>query len=221
MAITTTQQLSLFNGALRLIGNARLATLTDNVEAQYLLTDVWDEGNGGAAQSMLEQGYWYFATRTSMLTYDATIQPEFGLQYAFEKPTDWVRTSMVAQDEMFQTPLTQYSDEAGYLYTNLQTIYFSYVSNSDRYGLNFAIWPPTFINAFYGYLAMKVVRSLCSGDENKIGAIMKEAKRLLTDARSKAAMNESSKFLPAGTWLRARWGAGQWLDGGQTSSLYG
>jgi hypothetical protein len=220
MAITTAQQLGLFNGALRLCGNTRLASLTDNQEAQYLLTDVWNDGTG-APQACLEEGYWFFATRTSMLGYDATVTPNFGYAYAFEKPVDWVRTCMVAQDEYFQTPLTQFTDEAGYLYTLLETIYFSYVSNDPKYGLNFNVWPQTFIRAVEGYLARNVIRKLCGGDEAKIAAVEKVADKLMTNARSKAAMNESAKFLPAGTWLRARWGAGQWGNGGNASSLYG
>jgi hypothetical protein len=220
VAITTTQQLGLYNGALRLCGNTRLASLTDNQEARYLLDDAWNDGNG-APQACLEEGYWFFATRTSMLGYDATITPNFGYAYAFEKPTDWVRTCMVAQDEYFQIPLTQFTDEAGYFYTLLQTIYFSYISNAQDYGLNFLVWPQSFVEAVEGYLARKVVRKLCAGDEAKIDKVEKAAEKLMLKAKSKAAMNESAKFLPAGTWLRARWGAGQWGNGGNASSLYG
>ena len=88
MAITTTQQLGLYNGALRLVGNTKLASLTVNEEAQWLLTDVWNDGNG-AVQACLEEGLWFFATRTSMLGYDPTITPSFGYAFAFEKPADW------------------------------------------------------------------------------------------------------------------------------------
>ena len=220
MSITTAQQLGLYNGALRICGNAKLATLADNVEAQYVLTDVWNDGNG-AVQACLEEGLWYFAMRTSMLGYDAKVTPKFGYACAFEKPADWVRTAMVAQDEYFNTPLTQVADESGYLYTLLQTIYFSYVSNADSYGMDFPRWPSTFVLAVEGWLAERIVRKLCAGDEAKITAVLKEAKRLMDNAKSMAAMNESAKFLPAGTWLRSRWGAGQWGDGGNQGSLYG
>ena len=81
MAITTTQQLGLYNGAL-----TKLASLTVNEEAQWLLTDVWNDGNGAVC---LEEGLWFFATRTSMLGYDPTITPSFGYAFAFEKPADW------------------------------------------------------------------------------------------------------------------------------------
>lgn len=220
MGITTTQQLGLYNGALRLVGNARLATLTDNVEAARILNDLWTDGNG-APMACLEEGLWFFATRTSQLTYDATITPQFGYACAFEKPTDWVRTCMVAQDPYFNTPLTQFTDEAGYLFTLLQTVYYSYISNADTYGMDFLRWPQTFVRAVEGYLAANIVRKLCAGDEAKITNVIKGAKALMTNARSKAAMNESAKFFPAGTWLRARWGAGQWGDGGNQNSLYG
>lgn len=221
MSISTAQQLGLYNGALRLVGNARLQTLTDNQEARYLLDDVWNDGVG-VPQACLEQGYWYFATRTSKLTNDVSITPNFGYNFAFEKPADWVRTSAVCQDEMFLVPLTQIRDETGYWFTLLQTIFVAYVSNDPSYGLNFGIWPESFIRAVEGYMAKNIVRKLCAGDESKIAAVQKEAERLLIDARSKAAMNESEAFFPAGTWLRSRWGRwGGQSDRGSTGSLYG
>lgn len=220
MAVSASTQLSLYNGALRLCGQTRLQALTDNIEARYVLDDVWGDGSG-AVNAMLEQGLWYFAKRTSQLTYDTSITPNFGYACAFEKPADWVRTMGVCQDEYFTTPLTAFNDEAGMLYSNLETIYFAYVSNDPRYGGAPGNWPPTFTLAFEGYLAARIIRKLTSGDENKIAAIEKLAQRLLLDARSKAAMNESAKFLPVGSWLRARWGNFSTRDGGNQNSLYG
>lgn len=218
--ISPTTQLSLYNGALRICGNARLAALTDNFEARYLLDDVWGDGSG-AVDGMLEKGLWYFAKRTSQLTYDTTITPNFGYACAFEKPADWVRTMAVCQDPYFRTPLTAFIDEAAYLFTDLQTIYFSYVSNSPAYGSNPSLWPQAFVLAFEGYLAERIARKLTAGDENKITAVQKEAKRLLDNAKSQVAMNESATFLPVGSWLRGRWGNFSSRDGGNENSLIG
>lgn len=213
-------QLSLFNGALRILGQTQLQTLTDNVEAQYALTGVWNDGNG-AINACLEQGLWYFAKRTSMLTYDTSITPNFGYQCAFEKPGDWVRTMAVCQDQDFEMPLTRMIDEAGFLYSDLQTIYFAYVSNAADYGSNMNLWPQSFVLAMEGYLAERVVRAICAGDENKIASVQKEALRLMKDARSKVAMNESASFPPMGSWVRARLGNRSVYDRGDTNSLYG
>jgi hypothetical protein len=213
-------QLSLYNGACRLLGEARLQSLAENREARYLLDDVWADG-AGLIQAVLEQGFWYFAVRTSKLGYDTSLTPNFGYRSAFEKPSDWVRTVGVCQDEYFLVPLTQFTDEAGYLYTDLQTIYFRYVSNGPTYGGNLALWPQTFVLATEGYMAERIVRKLTAGDEKKVMAIQKEAKRLMNDARSKVAMNESAAFLPVGSWVRGRWGNRSTNDQGGQNSLIG
>jgi hypothetical protein len=51
------------------------------------------------------------------------------LRGAFAKPTDWVDTSAVCQDEYFRVPLLQYADEVGYWFADLDEIYVKYVSD--------------------------------------------------------------------------------------------
>jgi hypothetical protein len=211
-------KLSLYNGALLRVGEARLTTLTDNLESRHLLDDVWD---GGAVLTCLEQGQWFFARRTSQLDYDATITPNFGYQCAFAKPGDWVRTMAVCQDDRFNVPLTQYSDEAGYLFADMQTIWFAYVSSDPGYGGNLGLWPMSFIEAVQGYMAGQIVRKLCAGDESKIGRVIKAAERDMATARSRAAQAEGTKFPPVGAWVRARRGNLAGFDRGNTNSLYG
>jgi hypothetical protein len=213
-----TIQLNLYNAALRLCGGTRIASLSDTQEGRLLLDDVW---NDGALQTCLEEGLWYFARRTAKLTYDAAINPNFGYACAFEKPTDWVRTMGVTSDEMFEVPLTQVSDEGGYLYANSQVIYFAYVSNDPLYGGNLARWPNTFYLLVAAFMAKEIVHKLTGGDKLKIALIEKEHKNRLTDARSKAAMNESAVFLPVGGWVRARTGGRSGTDRGNLNSFYG
>lgn len=220
MTISAATQLALYNGALRLVGETRLQALTDDVEARYTLDDAWGDGQG-AVVGMLEQGLWYFAKRTSKLTADPAITPNFGYANALEKPGDWVRTMAVAQDEYFRIPLTDFTDETGFFYSDLPTIYFAYVSSDPAYGGNPGLWPQTFTLAFHGYLAQRIARKVTAGDEAKMESIRKEAKRLLDDARSKVAMNESSSFLPVGSWTRARWGNRSVNDLGNQNSLIG
>jgi len=88
-----TTRLKLYNEALRICGETSLASLTEDREPRHLLDEVWD--NGGV-KACLEAGQWRFALRTIQLDYDADITPEFGLQRAFQKPTDWCATSSVS-----------------------------------------------------------------------------------------------------------------------------
>lgn len=213
----TIAQLDLYNGALRLCGETKLASLSDNRKARYLLDDVWNEG---AVNAMLEQGLWYFALRTSKFDADPNITPAFGYRMEFAKPSDWVRTAMLCQDESFNVPLTAVRDESGSWFADITPIYVSYVSNGNNYGNNFANWPASFINAFQGYLAEKIITQLTS-DQTRWKDVLTEAKRFMTDARAKAAMNESALFPPAGSWTRARWGRRSGVDRGNTGQLIG
>ena len=54
-------RLSLYNDALLSVGQAPLATLTDNVEGRNLLDQVW---NNGGVNLCLEEAQWEFAMRT-------------------------------------------------------------------------------------------------------------------------------------------------------------
>lgn len=83
-------KLSLFQDALRLIADARLATITDDVESQYALSDAWDE----AVSFCLRQAPWRFALNTASLV--AGGSPVAGYAYSFARPSDWLRTHTIA-----------------------------------------------------------------------------------------------------------------------------
>src|SRR5258708_823139 len=121
-----TDKLSLYNGALtEFLGERKLANLTENREPRRVLDEIWD---GGALRYCLEQGLWNFAMRTIQLTYSPSVEPDFGFRYAFDKPTDWVRTAALCVDEFFRCPLLQYNDEAGFWFADIDTIYVRYIS---------------------------------------------------------------------------------------------
>lgn len=210
-------KLGLYNGALRICQHARLTSLTEDIEARYLLDDAWGQG---AVLELLERGMWFFAKRTSQLDYDASITPQFGRTCVFQKPGDWVRTMGVAQDDRFNVPLIEFNDEAGYLYADLQTVWVSYVSSDPGYGGNVGLWPPSFYQAMQGHLAESIVGQLTTSDQ-KAASVRKEADRLLDIAKSLAAMNESTAFPPRGSWMRARYGNRLGWDRGNRNSLIG
>jgi len=193
-------QLSLYNKALRHLGERRLASLSEDREPRRLLDDEYSD----ALNYCLGQGFWNFAMRTISIDYDTGIEPPFGLQYAFAKPSDWLRTYQIASDEMFSCPLTHWTDESQYWYANVQTMYVGYISNGDTYGLDLSQWPDTFVEYVAIYLARKIAPSLTSISEDKLEALEKREKRYRIDARAKDAMNEPVKYPPTGTWVRSR-----------------
>ena len=195
-----TTQLTLYNDALMLCGERFLASLTEEREPRRLLDQVW-ASNG--VKACLEMGQWNFAMRTVQIDYDSTIEPDFGYRRAFEKPSDWVLTSALCEDEYFRTPSTRYWDEAGYWYADLDTLYVRYVSNAVTYGMDLNKWPESFREVVAEYFASKVVRKITGDDGAEANSLARLKKKLLT-AKSRAAMAEPTFFPPRGSWGLAR-----------------
>jgi hypothetical protein len=209
-------QLSLYNEALRLCGERKLASLTENREPRRLLDSVWD---ADAINYCLEQGQWKFAIRTAKLEYNPSMEPAFGYQYGFDKPTDLVRITALCSDEYFNVPLTQYSEEAGYWFSDLDEIYIQYVSNDASYGADFSLYPETYMRYVASYLASEIIDRLTQNNAlwDKVYGLMKKR---LTDARSKDALAGPTKFFPSGSWLNARRGNAR-TDRGNRNNLIG
>lgn len=202
----TASRLSLYNNALTIVGSRTLATLTENRESRRVLDTIW---NDNAVEYCLEQGFWKWSIRTQEITYDTDVTPDFGFRYAFAKPSDYIRTYAIASDENFDNPIIRYADEAGYWYTDYDTIYVQYVSNDDDYGYNYTAWPETFTKMVQQYLASEICMRLTNSASKK-EKIDKDLERIMVDARSKDAMNNPVKFQHPGSWLTAR--RGRWRN---------
>ncbi|MBO9380025.1 hypothetical protein GG804_24975 [Sphingomonas histidinilytica] len=201
-----TDRLSLYNGALRLCEERRLASLTENREPRRLLDDAWGDGStSGAVKHCLELGQWTFATRTGRVDYDPGIAPSFGYRYAFPKPDDFVRACAVCADEFFEDPLLQYRDERTVWFASIPTIYASWVSNGATYGADMSLWPESFAKLVEAYLANEIVRTLTQDGKvrDKVEADLVRAK---ASAESLDAQNRPTALMPVGGWVRARHG---------------
>jgi hypothetical protein len=211
-------QLDLYNDALMLCGQRMLASLTENQESRYLLDQVW--GSDGVL-SCLEEGQWFFAMRTIQIDYDPSIEPTFGYVRAFEKPSDWVITSALCSDEYFRSPLTRYADEAGYWYSDLDTIYVRYVSSDSNYGNDLGNWPKSFHEFVAAHFASKIVWKLTQS-EAKTMAVKAERKSTLLEAKNKGLMAQPTSFPPTGKWAKSRLrGNGRWDGGSNGGDLIG
>ncbi len=206
-------QLDLYNGALLHCGERFLASLTEEREPRRLLDRVWSVGG---VRACLEQGQWNFAMRTIQIDYDPSIQPSYGYNRAFTKPSDWVNTSALCSDEFFRSPLTRYVDEAGMWYSDLDTLYVRYVSNDANYGMNLNAWPESFREFVEAHFASKIILKL-SNSEDELHRIEKKREELLKNAKGKAAMAEPTSFMAQGSWSRARNRFPNRRDGGGTT----
>ena len=210
-------KLQLYNLALLYL-KERPVTLTENREPRRRLDEVYDAGGIDGA---LEEGLWKFATRTVKIDYDTSITTEFGHQYAFAKPTDWIKTVAMCSDEYFRQPLIDYSHQAGYWTADVQAIYLKYVSNGATFGSDLSIWPRSFLEFAAAYFAKEI-----HGKLKGVRVSLQDVERIYEDKRSKArsndAWNQPERPVAQGNWTRSRHGrTGTGRDFGNTGSLIG
>jgi hypothetical protein len=193
-------KLTIYNGAARLLGQRRLASLTEENIARRTFDDVWDDG---LIDYCLGQGQWSFATRSSILDASTSVIPDFGLQYAFQLPSDFRGLNAICYDDYFKSPITEYSLEAGFIYCDQDEIYIKYISNDANYGGDFSLWSETFGD----FIKTKLALDSCMGLTKNVSLEQKLAKDL-KDMR-KVAMNNDLRNKPpvrpaSGSWANSR-----------------
>jgi len=213
-----TTQLFIYNEALGHLGERQLASLSEPREPRRVLDSYWPDVVGFC----LSQGLWKFAKRTARIDSSSTLIPQFGFNFCFSIPIDWVRTILVSASPNMDPPLMQYSDEAGFWYANLTPIYVSYVSDDPAYGMNIGGWPEHFVD----YVALRLARQAClriTSDKELKAGLLREEDRARRVAKAEEAMDEPPGLPPVPFWARARRGAfgpgGLWLGGGTGGSL--
>ena len=195
-----TTQLSLYNDALYILGERKLDTVTDNTEPRRILDQVWTQ----CRDYCLQQGHWKFAQRSSKLDYSPSVTPAWGYSRAFEKPSDYIKLSRFCSDEFFNSPYSQYVEESGFWYAEIDSIYIQYISNDSEYGTDYAAWPPAFTYYVACYLAFRSRRRIMpSMPADEVAAETASAK---DNALSKDAVEGPTQFLPKGNWVTARQG---------------
>ena len=208
-----TTRLLIYNQALLFCGERSISSLSEDREPRRLLDQVW---NSNCVDRCLEEAQWHFAMRADRFDPDPDIVTDFGYANAFSKPDDWILTSGVCQDEYFNVPLNQYSDEKGYWYADIDPLYVRYVSNDSAYGADLGTWPQTFADFVAMHMASRIIYKLATSDTRQ-GDLHKEREKYLLTAKNKAAMAEPTKFPAQGAWSRARTYGNQRGDGGSNS----
>lgn len=193
-------KLAIYREALRHLGvNARLTGLTEVRSERYALDDAWEP----AVEYLLAKGLWNFAMRSVELSADEDAEPLFGYSYAFSKPDDWVRTASISDQGADMDGFEDYSDEPGYWYANVDTLYVSYVSNDDEYGWNVASWRQPFAKALAAYLAFDCGLPVAA-DRGTRKDMFQIYTRLLKEAKTLDAVDERVRREPPGRLVRAR-----------------
>ena len=210
-------RLEIYNGALLEFGNRRLASLKEKGEARRVLDNRYSD----VVADCLAAASWNFATETIRADADTGVTPEFGYAEVFSKPTDWVNTVAVSEDENFVYPLIYYVDDVSWWSANTSPIYVRYVSDDTGMGLELTRWT----DRFRRYVELELASRIClrlngsPSDKERIDKARDKAKRT---ASSSDAMNEPQpKFFPASSWTVARGGRTSHGDRGSRSNLTG
>lgn len=192
-------RLTIYNGALRLLGPHQIASLSESGEARRALDSAWRN----AGDLLLAEGLWNFAIRTVELSQDGDVEPLFGYDYAFRKPDDWVRTAAVAADGSFSAAMLDYADEAEYWYASVDPLYIRYVSDDDQYGWDVGAWRQPFAKALEAFLAFECGLPI-AGDRATRDSLYSLYLGRLKRAKILDAVDERVQSKPAGSWTRAR-----------------
>lgn len=199
-----TTKLTLYSGTLRILGERKLASLSEDNKARRVLDDIWDEG---AVDYCLGQGQWSFATRTQELTASTSIEPSFGYANAFEIPSDWKATVAICTDSYFNSPLIGYNVEAGILYCDYETIYVKFVSNASTFGGDYSLWSISFVNYVQTYIALQACEILTQSKSKKAD-LEKDLKQARLIALNNDRQNKPAQFPVRGSWSRSRQSGG-------------
>jgi hypothetical protein len=211
-------KLGVINASLVELGNERITDTGEDIKAARETTAVWSD----VVAECIASGHWNFAMETIKAAADTGVTPEFGYTEVFAKPSDWVRTSGVSEDEYFANPLINYYDDANFWSADVTPLYFRYVSNDTGLGLDLTRWPAKFSRFVSLEIAERVCLALTQNNSLKenIGKLRDKARK---EAKNIDAMDESQpKFRPTGSWTRARWGSsGGSRDRGSRGNLIG
>lgn len=198
-------KLTIYNGALLLLGEPPISSLAEDRNARYYLDKAWDNDNG-LVNYCLQQGQWYFATRSQQITYSTTIIPAYGYRYAFEIPDDFMGIYAIWTDAFFKSSLDDYQIAAGIIYTDIDTIYLQFISNASTYGGNLARWPASFARYAQAELAL-LVEPLITNSQSTNNKIIKAVEQRKSTAKNNDKRDKPKDTLPLGAWAQSRlWG---------------
>lgn len=202
----TNDWLPIYNDALMILGLDEIVAPTDDSDRRQKLDRVLSAGLVG--DILEDSGGWQFAQTTDRIDFDPSLQPEFGPEYAFNKPDDMHSIYGVWADEHLKVPIKEYIDEGDNLFCGYQVIYITYLTKDML--VNPAQWPDYFRRYVAGCMAYNAAPSLLK-DANGV-TITKEVDRVRgvydtrrSSALSTDAMQSPPRRISEGNWVDSRY----------------
>ncbi len=198
-------RLSIYNEALRLIGEQPLAALTDNVPARYTLDEAWED----VVFDSLSRGIWNFALKTGSFPADSSITPVVGYANAIPKPADWLFTVTVSPfpdlQDFFYTDQQSIKDAGGAWHSDDAPLYVEYASTDLAADTGIAEWSRLYVRLVAANLALDIANRLTQST-TMIQMLEREVKQRLLRAKSRDARDEKEQRVRPGNWVRAQRG---------------
>ncbi len=144
----TIDQLSLYNDALRIIGERALASLAEAREPRFRLDAVWDLG---AVAHCLEVVKPRFAATVAKLN-TPTTPVGHGYKHQHALPAEYIAQAGVFSDDHLDAPIERFLTDGRTVATDYATIYVRYIRDPADY----AVWTPTFARVVSSYLAREI-----------------------------------------------------------------
>lgn len=192
----------IYNDALLILGLDEITSNSDDSDRRVKLDRALD---ADLVESVLEDTSWTFGLESSKITFDPSLEPEFGYTRVHQKPSDMQIINGVYQDEYMREALRYYKDEGSYFFSDLDTIFVEYVSTD--FLTNPSNWPAYFRRLIAGKLAKDAAASINDDPKNlrlrvdRANAAYKDRK---DDAMSIDAMNSPPRILARGEWVAGR-----------------
>lgn len=195
-------QVEIANRALTKLGEQRITSLSDDVEAARVVDSLWDI----VRDAELRERNWNFSmTRASLAALVST--PDWGFAYQYQLPSDCLRVVQV--DEYFPGPsMSDYRNsseaiwqiEGGKILTDIGApLPIRYVARIEDTGA----WDALFVEAFACRLAAECCERLTQSNTKRQLAWDEHHRAIMAAARADAIENPSEP-LPDDAWLLSR-----------------
>jgi hypothetical protein len=158
-------KLGLYQNALRLIGQRKLTSITEDREPRYLLDDVYDLD---AIEYCLEIVEPVFARKTAKLAV-SVVSTEHDLDNVFTLPADYISIVKVYSDPKLDHPISRFIIEGNTIACEHATIYLRYIS--DDAVSSFTNWSRSFAEVVSSYLARETCFKLAPTRYEEIAAL--------------------------------------------------
>lgn len=189
-------KLSVFNGALRLMGEERMVDVDENNKKGRELRSAWDD----VVKGVFESYPWNCASERVALE-RLTETPAHTYDYYYAKPSDWLRTINITRTANDDDKLRDYADEAGGIATSETAVYLRYVSS--EYLTAVGDWPQILADYVASVLAYETCQAI-TGNNSKMTAIDGEKRKRKHEATNWDTLQNPPKRIQPGRMVRAR-----------------